>query len=195
MGTAAMVGMPTVVVHMATAKAEKVETAEKEQKVVKAVNLPHAPAPVPAENPAVGTPTTAAKIVHLRQHMHPLGLLTGQLVFLRQHLHPLGQLAARSGKKPLNRFSQSMPKQPRSPSTQTANSKGVSPRSAHLRHATIVRALTRLQAASFPSDQMAPFRSLPRRTTTMRDASLKKLPQEKKNHSKTTSMPQAGRKM
>ena len=95
MGTAAMIGMPTVVVEMATAKAEKVEKTEKEEKAVKAVNLPHAL--VPAENPAVGTPTTAAKVFRLRQHMHPLGLLTGQLVFLRQHLHPLGQLAARSG--------------------------------------------------------------------------------------------------
>ena len=78
MDTAAMVGTPTVMMHMATAKAEKVETAEKEEKTAKAAKLPQAP--VPAENPAVGTPTTAAKVFRLRQHMHPLGLLTGQLV-------------------------------------------------------------------------------------------------------------------
>ena len=75
METAALVGKPTVVVHKATAKAEKVEAAEKEEKAAKAVNLPQAP--VPAANPAVCTPTKAANIVHPRQQMHPLGLLTG----------------------------------------------------------------------------------------------------------------------
>ena len=78
MGTATVVGTPTVVVHMATAKAEEVETAEKEQEAAKAAEMPHAT--VPADFPAVGTSTAAAKVIHLRQHMRPLGLPTGHLV-------------------------------------------------------------------------------------------------------------------
>ena len=69
----AMIGMPTVVVEMATAMAETVEEAEKVEKAAEAVNLP--PALVPAAHSAVATTTIAEKVIYLRQHLHPLGLL------------------------------------------------------------------------------------------------------------------------